>query len=244
MTLDNVNLQAESERPINEFPFFEERLKPIDYKAIIEAKHPFSDPHWLAEESSIMDDFMMREPRVQKWQTLVWKRPSEVYGDGNFTLYDKIDPNDILQGDCGDCYFLSGLASLAEYPDRIKRIFLTQEINEAGCYAVQFYICGEKRTVVVDDRFPYCPHKERWAFSRTSSSNEIWVLIVEKAWAKVFGSYQRIEAGTTGEALNPLTGCPTKFFIHDDVKSKEHLWQTILFADTHKFPMCTAVASS
>lgn len=138
---------------------------------------------------------------------------------------------------------MSGLSSLAEHPDRIKRIFLTQELNKAGCYAVQFFIAGQRRTVVVDDRFPYCPHKERFAFSRTNSSNEIWVQIVEKAWAKVFGSYQRIEAGTTGEALNPLTGCPTKFFIHDEV-DKERLWQTILYADQNGMPMATAVASS
>jgi hypothetical protein len=68
---------------------------------------------------------MCREPRVLKWQTLEWRRPSEVYGEGNFSLFDAISPNDILQGECGDCYFLSGVASLAEYPDRIKRIFLT-----------------------------------------------------------------------------------------------------------------------
>jgi calpain-15 len=81
---------------------------------------------------------------------------------------------------------------------------------------VEFYISGEKKTIVVDDRFPYCSYKKRWAFSRTSDSNEIWVLIIEKAWAKLFGSYQRIEAGTSGEALHPLTGCPTKYFIHDE----------------------------
>ena len=109
---------------------------------------------------------------------------------------------------------------------------------------MQFYINGEPKTVVVDDRFPYCPYKERWAFSRVSKTNEIWVLILEKAWAKVFGSYQRIEAGTAGEALYPLTGCPTKFFIHDDYQNKESLWQTILNADRKGYPMVTAVASS
>lgn len=159
----------------------------------------------------------MREPRILKWETFEWKRPCEVYGEGNYKLFDKIDPNDILQGDCGDCYFLSGLSSLAEYPERIYKMFLTLELNKAGCYAVSLHISGQCTTVVVDDRFPYCPHKERWAFSRTNSSNEIWVLIIEKAWAKVFGSYQRIEAGTSGEAMRPLTGHPTKFYIHDDI---------------------------
>ena len=85
-------------------------------------------------------------------------------------------------------------------------------MNDAGCYAVQLYINGEKRTVVVDDYFPYNNERGRWAFSQPSLTknhiNEIWVLIVEKAWAKVYGSYQRIEAGEAGEALYPLTGSP------------------------------------
>lgn len=86
------------------------------------------------------------------------------------------------------------------------------------------YINGEKRIVVVDDYFPYDSETETWAFSQPSRTsgehssrqkNEIWVLIIEKAWAKIFGSYQRIEGGSSGEALYPLTGCPMTQFYHD-----------------------------
>jgi hypothetical protein len=112
-----------------------------------------------------------------------------VYGEGNFSLYDKIDSGDIHQGGLGDCYFLSSLASMAEFPARIKRIFVTKEVNKAGCYAVEIYIAGQLRTVMIDDRFPYNERIGKWAFSRPSKSNEIWVLILEKVWAKVFGSY-------------------------------------------------------
>lgn len=83
-------------------------------------------------------------------------------------MYGDLGPNDIKQGRCGDCYFLASLSALAEYPERIKRIFLTQTINEAGCYAVQLYINGERRTVVVDDYFPYDSETETWAFSQPS----------------------------------------------------------------------------
>ena len=159
-------------------------------------------------------------------------------------MYKKIGPNDIRQGKCGDCYFLSSISSLAEKENRVERIFITKEVNKAGCYAVQLYLNGESKVVVVDDYFPYDPFKEDWAMSKPSEdSNEIWVLILEKAWAKVFGSYQRIEAGTAGEAFRPLTGCPSHAFIHDDCANKEMLWKKIELADRRGFPMATAVAS-
>jgi len=53
---------------------------------------------------------------------------------------------------------------------------------------VEFFICGQKTIVVVDDRFPYDEERGNWAMTRTSQ-NEIWVMVLEKAWAKVFGSY-------------------------------------------------------
>ena len=107
--------------------------------------------------SSLLDENIANTPRHEQWRRYTWKRPQEVYGEGNFILYDQPRPNDILQGRCGDCYFLASLSAIAEYPDRIKKIFLTHEINIAGCYAVTMYINGEKRTVVVDDYFPYDP---------------------------------------------------------------------------------------
>lgn len=54
---------------------------------------------------------------------------------------------------------------------------------------MKFYINGEPETVVVDDYFPWCTHKSNWAFSRSNYDKEIWVLLLEKAWAKIYGSY-------------------------------------------------------
>jgi len=81
---------------------------------------------------------------------------------------------------------------MAEFPERIERIFITKEPNAAGCYAVTLYVNGEKRTVVVDDRFPYYEERGMWAFARPSrdeGDREIWSLIIEKVWAKIFGNY-------------------------------------------------------
>ena len=108
-------------------------------------------------------------------------------------------------------------------------------------------INGEKRTVVVDDYFPYDVYNEEWAFSRPKEVEyrpiEIWVLILEKVWAKIFGSYQRIEAGLAGEALNTLTGSPHTFYSHDDLKKPGDFFQEILRSANCNFPMCAAAAS-
>ena len=189
ISLDGFDLETPCQRRIDEYSFYATRLQKIDFKQIITLNKKFEDPHFKADITSLFDDSIARRPEIESWTKFQWKRPSEIYGKTNFCIFDKIDPNDIKQGSCGDCYFLSSLSSLAEVSDRIKRVFITEDVNDAGCYAVQIYINGEKQTVVVDDRFPYNPQSKTWAFSRTSEGREIWPLILEKAWAKVFGNY-------------------------------------------------------
>ena len=85
-----------------------------------------------------------------------------------YKLFDDIKPADIKQGHCGNCYFLSAVSSIAEYPNRICRIFKQKEANKQGIYALNFMVDGYPVEVVVDDLFPYDPHKEKWAFARTT----------------------------------------------------------------------------
>ena len=188
--LTSFDLDTQESRPVKEFPFYSQRLKAVDYQAIIAKGDNWTDPTFPPEKSSILDATMMRQKRHEEWENFVWKRPEEVYGEDGFVVCNKIGPNDVKQGKCGDCYFLSSISSLAEKENRVERIFVTKEVNKAGCYAVQLYLNGELKIVVVDDYFPYDTFKEEWAMSKPSEdSNEIWVLIIEKAWAKVFGSY-------------------------------------------------------
>ncbi len=55
------------------------------------------------------------------------------------------------------------------------------------------------------------------------NGNELWVLILEKAWAKVYESYERIESGHTGEVLRALTGAPVKSVF----TYSKNLWEEI-----------------
>lgn len=44
--------------------------------------------------------------------------------------------------------------------------------------------------------------------------NDIWVPLVEKAWAKMCGTYDHSTHGTAPEALRALTGAPVRYYSH------------------------------
>jgi hypothetical protein len=145
------------------------RLAPIDWKSIIASGvEKWTDPNFKASRDAIQDPMIVKAKRILNWEIFEWRRPAQVYGKGNYSLFDGIAPGDIKQGHCGDCYFLSCLSSLAEDPKKIQDIFLVKKVNDAGCYAVKVWVDGQPREVVVDDQFPYDPYKEQWAFSRTN----------------------------------------------------------------------------
>jgi calpain-15 len=98
---------------------------------------------------------------------------------------DGIDPNDINQGALGNCWFLASIASVAENPALIKRLFITQEYNEQGIYQLRICKNGEWVKVTVDDYIP-CYNWGGPMFCR-ATGDELWVLLLEKAYAKLHG---------------------------------------------------------
>lgn len=81
-------------------------------------------------------------------------------------------------------------------------------------YSVWLCHDGEFVQVVLDDLFP-CGPANNLLFSR-SNGNELWVLLLEKAYAKVYGRYDKIVGGIAAFALRELTGAPYEFFYEDD----------------------------
>jgi hypothetical protein len=49
---------------------------------------------------------------------------------------------------------LCALSAIAEFPDRVRALFKTQETNKAGIYEVEFCIGGRQTSVIVDDYIP------------------------------------------------------------------------------------------
>ena len=145
----------------------------------------------------------------EQWRSLSWARASAVFGRGNFDVFKDIDPNDIRQGENGDCYLLCCLSSLAEQPSLIKRLFDIEHANDQGVYAVWLNINGKWKEIILDDYFPVrvTPKGTKLAMSNTDE-DELWVLLLEKAYAKAYGSYDDIQGGDPVYAMRDLTGAP------------------------------------
>jgi hypothetical protein len=50
-----------------------------------------------------------------------------------------------------------------------EQVFITTEKNEAGIYALRFFLNGKVRVVVVDDYLPMDKRKNRPAFAHSKS---------------------------------------------------------------------------
>jgi calpain-15 len=121
-------------------------------------------------------------------------------------LFDgKIEPSDIAQGALGDCWLLSAIATLAEKKGMIERIFKEKTHSVWGKYTLRFYRADLKcfRNVVIDD---FIPTKNGEPIFTKPNGNEMWVLLLEKAFAKLVGGYGKLEGGMPLWALEVMTG--------------------------------------
>ena len=66
----------------------------------------------------------------------------------------------------------------------------SDDVNQNGIYGIRCYNNGCTQEVVVDS---FIPSTSSGELAMTGSNkNELWVVILEKAWAKLHGSYIRI----------------------------------------------------
>lgn len=199
----------------------------------ISANNPYTDKHFQPHGDNIFGFGDRNDYSSDECHAFEWKRTNDIF-KGDLHIFNNIEPNDIHQGGLGDCYFLASISAIAEYKDRITRLFLTKEINKEGIYAVALCVGGMWHDIVIDDWIPCNPGTNTPAFN-TTKTNELWVILLEKAWAKIYGGYLNIAAGLTREALRDLTGasCVTLFTNGD----KEELWAKIFDADHKKYIM-------
>ena len=101
---------------------------------------------------------------------------------------------------------VAALALVSERPTLLDHILLTKSVNSVGAYLVRICHNGLWTTVVVDDYFPCTAHKHL-VFTQ-AKHRQMYVPLIEKACAKIFGGYANLTAGTLMEGLQLMTGAP------------------------------------
>jgi calpain-15 len=174
----------------------------------------FVDPDFSPSDSSVYAG-----SSAVTSELIHWRRPGDIFTEGFSLFSEDLDPNDLRPGQLQDFWFLSALATLAERPQAIKRLFCSEEVNKEGIYRMRLCKGGEWAVVTVDDYFPCFPQGHpmfSWSYS-----NDIWVLLLEKAYAKLHGSYMLLEKGLAHEGLLDLTGIPSELLDFSSKKGKE-----------------------
>jgi calpain-15 len=87
---------------------------------------------------------------------------------------------------------------------------------------------------LIDDLLPCfssskSPYGFKSAFSQSKGGKEMWVMLLEKAWSKVNGSYENTITGLPSDALKCLTGAPVEFYNHEYFG--DELWDIIKDSD-------------
>jgi len=205
-------------------------------KHIYEDEGTFIDREFPPSDGSLHNktNSKLHVNELKIWRRFVWKRPTEFMPGEPQLFVGDIDPSDIVEGYLGNFYFLSAVRALAENPANIKRLFDIKKADKEGQYIVNLSLNGENYKIEIDDYIPYYEKAKKPAFSY-SKTNELWVMLLEKAWAKVCGSYENSIMGLCCESFRALTGAPVEYITHAYI---QEVWKSIMDAYNNGYTMC------
>ncbi|KAJ7988665.1 hypothetical protein DPEC_G00311570 [Dallia pectoralis] len=137
---------------------------------------------------------------------VVWKRPRELVENPHF-IVDGISRFDFWQGAIGNCWFLASIGALTKQEDILQQVVPLKQNFKAGYCGIfhfRFWRFGRWVDVLIDDKLPTINGK--LIFVQSKTCNEFWPALLEKAYAKVCGSYTAIHLGAISEAMMDFTG--------------------------------------
>ena len=186
-------------------------------------------PKFLREKKKVL---LSQFALSQKEGRYSWAKLGDLFDANKLSV---LKPNqklsqDVVQGELGDCYFLSVLAAFAEEPNVINKLVDPKEKGNNGSFTSNVIIHGEPVKLVVDDTFPVANESKLAFAGLNEASGNIWPMVLEKAWAKCNRSYEDIIPGNSADAFEFLSPAPYNTFYHN-AETRPTLFETITEAN-------------
>ncbi|KAG5188253.1 hypothetical protein JKP88DRAFT_287573 [Tribonema minus] len=132
-----------------------------------------------------------------------WLRPTDLSSNPQMFV-EGVHAGDIQQGAIGTCYLLGALAGLSAHKRHLESIFVAHDF-EAGVVAVRFFDHNCWKYIIINDLIGG-NEDGNILYSHCKDKNEVWLPLIEKAWAKLHGCYEYTHFGHTHHALMDMTG--------------------------------------
>lgn len=116
------------------------------------------------------------------------------------------------------------MLSMGVYPP------IFHKFRHKSIYILRFFKDSNWRYVIIDDRLPVYQGNRQLVFGKCASNEELWVPLIEKAYAKLHGCYQTLVSGFIDDGLADLTAMVCeKLQIHNRKgefdREKEEFWE-------------------
>ncbi|MEQ2230642.1 hypothetical protein ILYODFUR_031521, partial [Ilyodon furcidens] len=183
------------------------KFKNQDYKklknALFSQGQLFQDEEFPANLGSLGN---LEKIKAEELKEVQWLRPRDLNPAAAF-IVEGLSRFDFKQGRVGNCWFLSSIGSLTLCNSLLVEVVpQDQNFNDgyAGIFHFRFWRFGKWVDVVVDDLLPTLYKMPLSVSSR--SGDEFWAPLLEKAYAKLCGSYGDMIAGNNPEAFKDFSG--------------------------------------
>uniref|UniRef100_G3NQ89 Uncharacterized protein n=1 Tax=Gasterosteus aculeatus aculeatus TaxID=481459 RepID=G3NQ89_GASAC len=182
-------------------PFLNQDYERLKQYCLIQGVR-FIDKMFPPDKTSIGGDVL--EPA--DLSRVEWLRPAKLVPNPSFEA-GEISRFDFGQGIVGNCWFLASIGSLTFQKQIFQQVVpLEQRFDKKYCglFHFRFWRFGKWVDVVIDDKLPTI--NGQLIFVHSSDPTVFWPALLEKAYAKVCGSYSDMNSGTPDEALVDFTG--------------------------------------